>query len=154
MKYLLLPLVLLAGCSATSTINENTKKLCEDTLYKYTEVRDKGTTAQYVDLFTADAAFRVERLGIQLNGSQELADRFESARAKNKSVHLLTSSEVYMSSEGQLSATSNFILFMKDKMATDGTKLLSGRYIDKLVISQNKCKLSDRDVVVDRIDTL
>ncbi|MBQ4812458.1 hypothetical protein A7985_03920 [Pseudoalteromonas luteoviolacea] len=154
MKYILLPVILLAGCSTTSTISENAKKLCEDTLYKYTEVRDKGTTTQYVDLFTADATFTVERLGIQLNGSKELADRFESARAKNKSVHLLTSSDVYMSSEGQLGATSNFILFMKDKTATSNTKVLSGRYIDKLVISNNKCKFAYRDVLVDRIDTL
>ncbi|MCF2858744.1 nuclear transport factor 2 family protein [Pseudoalteromonas sp. SMS1] len=154
MKYLMLPLVLLSGCSATTAVNENTKKLCEDTLYQYTQIRDKGTTSQYVDLFTEDATFTVEKLGIELNGQKELATRFESARVKSKSIHLLTSAHVYLSDQGQLSATSNFILFMKDKKAADSTKVLSGRYIDSLVLSNNKCKFKNRDVIVDRIDTL
>ncbi|KZN33930.1 hypothetical protein N475_19490 [Pseudoalteromonas luteoviolacea DSM 6061] len=154
MKYLMLPLLFLAGCSSTSSVDENTKRLCENTLYQYTQIRDKGTTSQYLSLFTKDASFTVKRFGIELNGSKELADRFESARTKNKSVHLLTSGDVYVSAEGQLKAASNFILFMKEKNADVETKVLSGRYIDNLVISNNKCLFQTRDVIVDRIDTL
>ncbi|MBQ4838522.1 MULTISPECIES: nuclear transport factor 2 family protein [Pseudoalteromonas] len=155
MKQLIaLPVILLAGCSATPSLDLKTHQLCEQTLYQYTKIRDKGTTKQYTDLFTQDATFNVEALNVSLSGHQELAQRFDSARAKNKSIHLLTSSRIFTDADQKLSAYSNFILYLQNKSSDSETKVLAGRYLDTLEATDSTCKFKHREVLVDRVDIL
>ncbi|ESP93702.1 MULTISPECIES: nuclear transport factor 2 family protein [Pseudoalteromonas] len=155
MKQLIaLPLILLTGCSLAPSLDLKTQQLCEQTLYQYTEIRDKGTTKQYTDLFTQDATFNVKALNVSLSGHEELAQRFDSARAKNKSIHLLTSSRVFTGADQRLSASSNFILYLKEKSSDSETKVLAGRYLDTLEVSGSTCKFKHREVLVDRVDIL
>ncbi|AOT08290.1 nuclear transport factor 2 family protein [Pseudoalteromonas luteoviolacea] len=149
-----IPLVFLTACSLTKPINQSVHQQCEQTLYQYTEIRDKGTTEQYVSLFTEDATFNVAKLNISLAGHQALASRFESARATKKSIHLMTSTQIFLDKNSLLSANSNFILYLKNKNNEGETTVIAGRYLDKLTLTENTCKFSHREVIVDRIDTL
>ncbi|MCF6442496.1 nuclear transport factor 2 family protein [Pseudoalteromonas luteoviolacea] len=155
MKQLLtIPFVFLTACTITKPIEQSTYKLCEQTLYQYTEIRDKGTTEQYVSLFTENATFNVDKLNISLSGHQALASRFENARETKKSIHLMTSSRIFLDENSNLNANSNFILYLQNKNNDGDTTVIAGRYLDKLSVTESACKFSHREVIVDRIDTL
>ncbi|KZN61988.1 hypothetical protein N473_20820 [Pseudoalteromonas luteoviolacea CPMOR-1] len=149
-----IPFVFLTACTLTKTIDPSAHQQCEQTIYQYPEIRDKGTTEQYVSLFTENATFNVEKLNISLVGHQALAARFESARKQKKSIHLMTSSRIFLDENARIRANSNFILYQKNKNNEGVTTVIAGRYLDNLTVTDNTCKFSHREVVVDRVDTL
>ncbi|ALU45619.1 nuclear transport factor 2 family protein [Pseudoalteromonas rubra] len=147
----LLILFLLGGCT---TYEQPTHvKTCQDLVYSYPEVRDKGNEGQYAALFTDNARFTVEKLNISLGNKTEIVDRFNKARSNTRTVHMMTSSRQFRQND-TLAGESHFILLLKNNAQPTTTKIISGRYLDKFDYDTSQCRFSSRRVEIDRMDIL
>ncbi|MCG7535431.1 nuclear transport factor 2 family protein [Pseudoalteromonas sp. OOF1S-7] len=150
-RRLLPTLMLFGGCASFGQPDH--VKICQDLVYAYPEIRDKGSAKQYAALFTDNAQFTVNKLNVALDGKTQIVARFNKARNSTTTVHMVTSSRQYIQ-HSALAAESHFILLLKNNAQPDSTKIISGRYLDTFNYDKTQCRFSNRNVVIDRMDTL
>ncbi|NOU52278.1 SnoaL-like domain-containing protein [Pseudoalteromonas sp. JBTF-M23] len=153
---LTIPLMLvLGGCQSTSPSSETSIALCEKTIIDYVQFRDQGPIENYQALFTKDATFNIPKLSVALSSNEQIAARAKHAMANKKTIHMITSTAITPNAQGQLSSTAHFILYMSDKNNTSTpTKVFNGRYVDRLVLENDRCLIKNREVIIDRMDTI
>ncbi|BBN83681.1 hypothetical protein PA25_36660 [Pseudoalteromonas sp. A25] len=119
------------------------------------QLRDKGPIEDYQALFTQNATFNIPKLNIALTSSAQIAQRAAQAIKNKKTIHMITSTDIQASGQSALSSTAHFILYMSDKNdLSAATKIFNGRYIDSLIIDKGRCLIANRNVLIDRVDTL
>jgi len=94
--YLFISIALLFSNSTAaktpSTLNkivQSGNSICEQTIRAYPKLRDNGPFKDYGELFSQDSLFEVKKLGILLNGREEIKDRLSIALATTKTHHIV-----------------------------------------------------------------
>ncbi|MBD1582627.1 nuclear transport factor 2 family protein [Pseudoalteromonas sp. S16_S37] len=148
-------MIMLSGCQSVSLPSKSEIALCEKTIIDYVQFRDQGPIESYQALFSKDATFIIPKLGVSLSSDEQIAARAKQAMANKKTIHMITSTAIVPNSKNEFSSTAHFILYMSDKKDKSiPTKVFNGRYVDLLVLNNNRCLIKNREVFIDRVDTL
>jgi len=139
--------------NSTPSIEETTQNpysVCEQTIRAYPKLRDNGPVKDYGELFSQDSLFEVKKLGISLNGREEIKERLSFALATTKTHHIVNDVQIGLLSKDSYQAKTFFTLtLLKLTEPKSQAMNITGHYQDILHFDGKRCEIVSRQVNLD-----